>query len=93
MENHMKKVRVKDSMVLSALKRVIMLLLHILMGKVSLFLQGLKERFPWPAQDQAILPVHEVWMELNLNHLPHDPVHEDPSGHTMLPAQAVLCHC
>jgi len=93
MENHVKKVRVKDSIALSPLERVIMLLLRILMGKVYLFLQGVKERFPRPAQDQAILPVREAWMELHLNHCPHDPVHEDPSGHTMLPAKAVLCHC
>jgi hypothetical protein len=93
MENDVKKVEMKESMALSSLGRVIMLLLHILMGKISLFLQGVKERFPWPAQDQAILPVHEVWMELNLNHFPYDPVHDDPSGHTMLPAKAVLCHC
>jgi len=79
-------------MTLSLLERVIMLLLCILMGKVSLFLQEVKERFPWPEQDQAILPVHEVWMELHLNRLPHDPVHEDPSG-KMLPANAVPCHC
>jgi hypothetical protein len=31
-------------------------------------------------------------MELHLNRLPHDPVHEDPSG-KMLPANAVPCHC
>jgi hypothetical protein len=93
MEKHVKKLRVKDSMALSPLERVIMLLLRILMEKASLFLQGVKERFPWPAQDQTILPVHEVWMELKLNHHPHDPVHDDPSGHTMLPAKAVLCHC
>jgi len=93
LENYVKKVRVKESMVLSLLESVIMLMLCILMGKVPLFLQGVKERFPCPEQDQAILPAHEVWMELYLHHLPHDPVHEDPSGHAMLPAKAVLCHC
>jgi hypothetical protein len=38
MENYVKKVRVKESMALSLLESVIMLLLHILMGKVSWFL-------------------------------------------------------
>ena len=85
-------------MALLPLARVIMLLLCILMGRISLFLQEVKERYPWPVQDQAILPVHEGGMQLNLNHLTHNPVHvqsfgEDPCGYTMLPAKAVLCHC
>jgi hypothetical protein len=43
MDNHTKKVTVKDSMALSPLERVIMLLLCILMGRVSLFVQGMQE--------------------------------------------------
>jgi hypothetical protein len=36
--------------------------------------QGVDERFPWLAETEAILPVHIVGMELNLNRLPDDAI-------------------
>jgi hypothetical protein len=36
--------------------------------------QGVDERFPLLAETEAILPVHIVGMELNLNRLPDDAI-------------------
>jgi len=33
------------------------------------------ERFPWPAEEQAFLPVYAVGTKVSLNYLPADTVH------------------
>jgi hypothetical protein len=35
------------------------------MFKIAYLLQGVNERFPWPAEEKAILPVCIVGMELS----------------------------
>lgn len=70
-ERQLKNIRQKESLDLLVMKRAIKLLLCTLMGRFSLFLYVVKERFPCHVQVQAILLVR-VGMEINLDHLPHD---------------------
>lgn len=55
------------------LKRAVSLLTTL---KITPILsEGEIEKFPWPMQDHAILPVHVVRMELHLQGLAHELVH------------------
>lgn len=73
-ESQLKNIRQKENLDPLVMKRAIKLLLCTLMGRFSLFLYVVMERFPYHVQVQSILLV-PVGMEINQDHLPHDLIH------------------
>jgi hypothetical protein len=44
-------------------------------GGASTLCKEVKERFPCPAYSQAILPIHIVWVQRQLDRMPDESVH------------------